>query len=183
LIDRFATVPVQSVFQGYLMAAVGLARGETVRSGKLLDSLARDSAQMPPFLRSAFRGAKGWRSIILGDTAGGLKELRSGVEEMGQGNTFFSGPLRWQLATTLVARPQTRDEGMRLLRHGFDSDLGMKPFTYFALGKASELANQRDSALANYGQFLRLWSAADSTAQPRVQEAKDAMARLTKEKS
>lgn len=183
LIERVTAMAPQSVFHGYIISALGLARGETTRTGKLLDSLSRDSAQMPPFLRGAYRGAKGWRSVLLGDTVGGIREMRAGVEQIGQGNTFFSGPLRLQLAATLVARPATRDEGMRLLRHGFDSDLGMKPFTYFALGKASELANQKDSALANYGQFLRLWAEADSLGLPRVQEAKDAIARLTKEKS
>lgn len=175
--------PIQNVFHGYLMIATGLAQGETVRSGKLLDSLARDSTQMPPFLRGAYRGAKGWHAILQGDTIGGLRELRAGAEQAGQGNTFFTAPIRMELAATLVARPASRDEGMRLLRSGFDTDLGIKPFTYFALGRAAELANQKDSALAAYGQFLRLWAQADSMGQPRVQEAKDAIARLTKEKS
>jgi hypothetical protein len=52
-----------------------------------------------------------------------------------------------------------------------------------AADTAEELTNQKDSSLAAYGQFLRLWSKADSLGQPRVQEARDAIARLTKEKS
>ena len=67
--------------------------------------------------------------------------------------------------------------------NSFNGDIGVRPFAYFALGKAAEIAKQRDSALAAYGQFLRLWSKADSLGQPRVQEAKDAVARLTKEKT
>jgi TolB-like protein len=182
LINAAKNMPIQNPFHGYLMIAVNLARGELTKSGRLLDSLSKDSLQMPPFLRGAYRGARGWHTILKGDTAAGLRDLRAGTEEIGYGQTFFSAPLRLQLATTLAARPNTYEEGTRLLRYGFDSDFGVKPIALFALGKASEIAKQKDSALSAYTQFLRLWSTADSLGQPRVQEAKDAVARLTKER-
>jgi tRNA A-37 threonylcarbamoyl transferase component Bud32/TolB-like protein len=181
--DKARDIPIQNPFHGYLMIAVNLSRGDLARSGRLLDSLSRDSLQMPSFLRGAYRGARGWHTVLKGDTLSGLKDLRAGAEQIGYGQTFFSAPIRLQLATTLASRPATRDEGLRMLRNGFDGDIGVKPIALFALGKAEELANQKDSALAAYGQFLRLWSKADSLGQPRVQEARDAIARLTKEKS
>ncbi len=184
LLDKaLEKTPIQNPFQGYLYTAVWLSRGETERSGRLIDSLTRDTTQMPPFLKGAFRGARGWHEVLKGDTTRGLADLRAGAEQMGYGQTLFSAPIRFQLAATLVARPATRDEGMRMLRNAFDGDPGVKPFAYFALGKAAEIAKQRDSALTAYGQFLRLWSKADSLGQPRVQEAKDAIARLTKEQN
>jgi serine/threonine-protein kinase len=179
-IDPTRDVKIQNPFHGFLMIAVNLARGETTRSGRLIDSLIRDTTQMPPFLRGAYRGARGWHTVLRGDTANGVKELRAGAEQMGYGQNFFSSPIRLQLATTLAAQVNTRDEGMRMLRNGFDGDFGVKPIALFALGKAAEIANQRDSALAAYSQFLRLWANADSLGEPRVREARDAVARLTR---
>jgi TolB-like protein len=183
MLEQAQQIPIQNVFHGYLMIATGLAQGETIRSGKLLDSLSRDSLKMPPFLKGAYRGARGWHALLKGDTTLGLQELRAGAEQMGVGQQFFSGPIRFQLASTLAARPQTREEGMRMLRNAFNNDIGVRPFAYFVLGKAEEIAQEKDSALAAYGHFLRLWAKADSMGQPRVQEARDAIARLTKEKS
>ncbi|HWA17214.1 MAG TPA: serine/threonine-protein kinase, partial [Gemmatimonadales bacterium] len=183
LVGGAMNMPIQNQFHGYLMIAVNLARGELNRSGRLLDSLSRDTLQMPNFLRGAYRGARGWHSVLKGDTANGIKDLRAGAEQIGYGQTFFSSPIRLQLATTLAARPATREEGTRMLRNAFDGDIGVKPIALFALGKAEELAGQKDSALSAYSQFLRLWSQADSLGQPRVQEARDAIARLTKEKT
>jgi serine/threonine-protein kinase len=175
-------VPIQNPFHGYLMIAVKLSQGDLARSGQLLDSLSKDTLQMPNFLRGAYRGARGWHTLLQGDTANAIKDLRAGAEQIGYGQSFFASPIRLQLATALAAKPATREEGMRMLRNAFDGDIGVKPIALFALGKAEEIANQKDSALAAYDQFLRLWSKADSLGQPRVQEARDAIARLSKEK-
>jgi hypothetical protein len=55
------------------------------------------------------------------------------------------------------------------------------PIVQYDLAKAYEAEGDRTSAIASYGQFLRLWDHADSNFQSRVRDAKDAMQRLTAE--
>jgi hypothetical protein len=50
-----------------------------------------------------------------------------------------------------------------------------------ALGRAWEAAGERDSAAHAYGRFVRLWDKADPPLQGRVQEAREALARLNAE--
>jgi tetratricopeptide (TPR) repeat protein len=178
--DKFEHAPISSPFQAYFLSAMLLSRGEVQRAGRIVDSVMRDSLKLPEFLRGAYQGASGWRALLQGDTTAALSLLRTGTERLG-GNSFFSAPLRLQLATTLAARPETRDQGLKLLHYGFVSDLGFLPLAYFALGRSAEASGQRDEALLGYGQFVRLWDGADSAASGRVSEAKQAMARLTGE--
>ena len=120
--------------------------------------------------------------ILAGDTAGGVKQMRSALEEVGGGwSRYLSAPLRLQLASTLMARPETREQGRRLLEYGFVTDLGALPIAQYALGKAEEAAGNRVAAAEAYGRFLRLWDRSDSTAQPRVNEVREALKRVTGE--
>lgn len=93
----------------------------------------------------------------------------------------MTAPIRLQLAGLLASRPPTRAEGIRLLRYGFDADFGTEPMVQFALGQAYEAAGDRPAAAEAYGRFLRLWNKADSSAQPRVQEAREGLKRVTGE--
>jgi serine/threonine-protein kinase len=179
-LESFEHAPLRSPFQAYLLSAILLARGDAQRAGRILDSAVRDSLKYPEFLRGAYQGGLGWRALLAGDTATGIRLLRTGTERIG-GNAFFSAPLRLQLGAALTARPDTRDEGLKLLRYGFVSDLGVLPVAYFALGRAADAAGRREDATLGYGQFVRLWDSADSTTSLRLKEARDALSRLTGE--
>jgi eukaryotic-like serine/threonine-protein kinase len=178
--DQLLKARIQNPFQAFFVSALLLNRGDLDRAGKLIDSVARDTTKLPGFLRGAFIGARGWRELLVGDTVRGIQDLRFGSERVGN-SMMFNGRLRLELGAALAARPATRDEGLALLRNAFATDLGVQPIAYYALGRAAEKAGRKEEALAAYGQFARLWDKADSSAQPRVREAKEAMTRLAGE--
>ncbi len=178
--SSFVKAPVTSPFQAVFLALILLNTGEGPRAGRLIDSLARDTTKMPGFLRGAVIGARGIRKVQLGDTIGAIADLRYGSERVGN-SMVFNGGARLQLGAVLATRPATREEGLRLLRHGFDSDLGLQAIAAYSLGRAAEAAGQRDLAIEGYSTFLRMWDHADPSVQGRVTEAKDALARLTAE--
>jgi serine/threonine-protein kinase len=178
--DAFLNARITNPFQAVFLALMLLNTEEGARAGRLIDSLARDTTKMPGFLRGAVIGARGIRRLQTGDTAGAIADLRYGSERVGNSMIFNGGP-RLHLGAVLASRPATRDEGLRLLRHGFDADLGLQPIAAFSLGRAAEAAGQRDLAIEGYSTFLRWWNRADSSAQGRVTEARDALARLTGE--
>jgi len=116
----------------------------------------------------------GWARLVRGDTAGGIKALRSGLAKAGGPNSAEATAfLRFQLALVLAADPDTRGEGISRLRYGFDNvALYLLPLAYLALGRTYEAAGKRDSAL---------WDKADPELQNRVTEARAALERLTSE--
>lgn len=177
---QFVKAPINNPFQAVFKALILLNNGEGQRAGRLIDSLARDTMSMPPILRGAVIGARGIRKVQMGDTTGAITDLRYGSERVGNG-MMFNGGARLQLGAVLAARPATRDEGLRLLRYGFDNDFGLQAIAAFALGRAAEAAGQRDLAIEGYSNFLRWWNKADPSVQGRVTEAKEALARLTAE--
>jgi tetratricopeptide (TPR) repeat protein len=128
-------------------------------------------------------GAAGWASLIEGDTLAGIRQLRAGIDEAAapkaDDETAF---LRFQLALALSSRPETREEGIRWLRWAFlPRQLFLLPLAYLALGRAWEAAGEPDSAAHAYGRFVRLWNKADPPLQGLVQEAREALARLSEE--
>jgi tetratricopeptide (TPR) repeat protein len=177
---QFLKAPVANPFQAVFLALLLLNSGEGPRASRLIDSLVPDTIKMPGVLRGAVIGARGIRKVQTGDTAGAIADLRYGSERVGN-SMVFNGGARLQLGAVLAARPATRDEGLRLLRHAFDSDLGFQPIAAFSLGRAAEAAGQRDLAIEGYSNFLRMWDKADASVQGRVTEAKEALARLTAE--
>jgi len=172
---------IRSPFQAYFFSVVLLNLGDYARAGALVDSMLRDSTKLPPVLTGAFQGARGWHTLTVGgDTAAAIRDLREGAERVGN-NMIVGLPLRLRLGSVLASRPASQPEGLALLRNGLSSDIGVYPVAMLALGRAAERANQRQEALFAYGEFLRLWAGADSTAQPLVKDTRDAVARLSRE--
>jgi tetratricopeptide (TPR) repeat protein len=106
--------------------------------------------------------------------------MRAGLDLSG-GSNEESAYLRLQLALALAARKETRAEAIQWFRYSFDMLPLYKPLTLLALGRTYEAAGQRDSAVAAYGRFVRLWDKADLELQGRVRQAKDALQELTAE--
>jgi tetratricopeptide (TPR) repeat protein/TolB-like protein len=174
--------PITNPFQAYLHAVIQLNGGDRARGTQLIDSLlANRTPNFPPKFWSTVQAAKGWSMVIGGDTVGGVKMMRTSLEEAASWNQWLTAPLRLNLATILATRPETRDEGRRLLQYGFVTDVGVVPIAQYALGRAEESTGHRAEAIEAYGRFLRLWDKADSSAQPRVEEVKQALKRLTAE--
>ena len=91
-------------------------------------------------------------------------------------------PVRFEYGRALASRSQTKARGIAMLENGFDFPL-LVPAAQLALGRIYEKDGQRDKAIAAYQEVTRLWATADSSLQPRVQEAKEAIARLTAEQA
>ncbi len=181
-IRKVDQTPIRSPFAGYVTAMVRLNQGDLVRGGKLIDSLlAADTAGTPPPLRRLLRGAHGWHTVLVGDTARGLAEMDEALAASNPLGSFLAGPLRLQHAVILASRPATRERGIGLLRHGFETDLGFLPLTNYALARAYESAGDKAAAAEAYGRFLHQWDTADESARPRVDAAKEALSRLAGE--
>ncbi|HKV74828.1 MAG TPA: serine/threonine-protein kinase [Gemmatimonadales bacterium] len=182
-LQQMGQAPRRSPFQVYVTALLMLNRGERAEAVRLVDSLlASDSTQMPPKLRALVRAEKGWTMVLAGDTAAGLLRMKSGFEDAGAGwNPFLANPLRLQMAVAMTARRDSHEDGLRLLRYAFANDGGILPISQYALGRAEEAAGNRAAAAEAFGRFLRWWDQADSSAQPRVKEARETLARLTAE--
>jgi tetratricopeptide (TPR) repeat protein len=123
----------------------------------------------------------GWAALLQGDSVGGIRRMRSGLDLSAAPNEESAFP-RLQLALALAGRPETRAEGIRWLRYGFETLPLYKPLTYLALGQTYEAAGQRDSAAMAYSRFLRLWDKADPELQGRAKEAKQALQELSRER-
>jgi serine/threonine-protein kinase len=169
----------------YTQAIQLLIEGKTeeakrrVDEGMGLPDPSPDSARS----RGLLQATGGWASLIEGDTATGIEELRAGLAgASGPNSAQLTGFLRFQLALALAAQPKTRDEGIRRLRHSFDNaSFYLLPLTYLALGRSYEAKDAADSAAMAYGRFLRQWDKADPELQGRVTEAREALERLTAE--
>ncbi len=167
----------------YGRAMVQLLRGQVPEGRRRLARALADSARMSPLDRGLMVAADGWGALMQGDTVLGLARLRSGLDQVAApGVAQESGFLRLQLALALAARTDTRAEGIRYLRYGFDTQPLYLPLTQLALGRTYEAAGQRDSAAVAYGRFLRLWDKADPELQGRVREASEVLQELSRER-
>jgi tetratricopeptide (TPR) repeat protein/TolB-like protein len=167
----------------YASAMARLLRGRVPEARRqIARALAtRDTAMLSRPFHGLLVATDGWGAILQGDSVGGIRRMRQGLElaaAANQENAF----LRLQFALALAARPETREEGIRWLRYSFDQQPLYLPLTYLALGHAYELGRQRDSAAQAYSRFLRLWDKADPELQGRVKEAREALQEITRER-
>lgn len=169
----------------YAGALLHLFRGQ-VREGRsrIARALAaRDSRLVPLEMRGLMEAVDGWGMLLQGDSVAGIRRLRAGIDTAASpGTTEETSFFRFQLGLALAARPETRDEGIRWLKYGFDLQPLFLPLTPLALGHTYETAGDRDSAAQAYTRFLRLWDKADPELQARVREAREALQELTRER-
>jgi hypothetical protein len=128
--------------------------------------------------------AQGYLMILAGDSASGIRRMEDGIRLAAKPG--FAGPLGWDrfelaLAQAGSADDDTRQVGIRRLSNAFLLESMVRPLSYLALGRAYEAAGERDSAAFAYGRFIRLWDKADPPLQSRVEEAREALKRLTGE--
>ncbi len=176
--------PASMPFVAYYRAMMALDQGHPDKAATILQpALAALTPNSPSFLRGGLVGLDGLRMLAQGDVAHGVARTDSGMRMVGGfgGNPVFGGAVSLRLAMYLASQPATRAAGIQRLRDGFTDQIAFIPIVQYDLGKAYEAAGDKTNAVASYGQFLRLWDHADSNFQARVRDAKDALARLTKE--
>jgi len=169
----------------YAGALLHLFRGQ-VREGRsrIARALAtRDSRLVPQEMRGLMEAVDGWGMMLQGDSVAGIRRLRAGIDTAASpGMTDETAFFRFQLGLALAARPETRAEGIRWLKYGFELQPLYLPLTQLALGRTYEASGQRDSAAVAYGRFLRLWDKADPEMQARVRGAREALQEVTRER-
>jgi hypothetical protein len=121
-----------------------------------------------------------------GDTATGIAELRRAVDSVqtdGFGNDQVVDVFRLQLGLALARQPETREEGVRHLRYGFNMVViaHLYPMILLAQAEVLEAAGDLQGARMAYADFVELWRTADPALQPRVTVARNAIERLTRE--
>jgi serine/threonine-protein kinase len=167
----------------YVDAMLALLRGRTDEARRGIDAfVARRDPEVPDELRGQFLAAEGRLMLLAGDSAAGMRRMEDGIDLAARPG--FAGTLgiyRFELATAMANRPATREQGIRHLANGFLLEPFFVPLANLALGRAYEAAGQRDSAAIAYGRFVRLWDHADPPLQGRVEEAREALKRLTSE--
>lgn len=184
LLDSIAATVPAGPFREYVSAMTALGAGRLEEGRRRLDAIQASTTEAPgaPSLRGLAQAARGWASLLAGDSVAGIRELEEGIlAAAAPGADDDTAFLRFQLALALAARPETRTRGIDWLRHGFDSNPLYLPLIQLALGRTYEAAGKADSAAVAYSRFLRLWSQADPEVQGRVREAREALARLTAE--
>lgn len=170
----------------YFQMVYALSQGRSNEARRLsAQVLQLDTATNEGLLRSLVEAGLGWADIIDGDTVGGVERLREGLKQTGYGSNDVLGlnsPLRYALAVTLTSNPGTLPEGIRRLRYSFRQyDLTYYAIRYLQLGQALEASGDRAGALQAYTWFIELWKDADPALQPRVETARRAVERLTRE--
>jgi tetratricopeptide (TPR) repeat protein len=137
---------------------------------------------MPADMRGLMEAVDGWGVMLQRDSLAAIRRLRAGLDTAASpGMTEETSFFRFQLGLALAARPETREEGIRWLKYGFDLQPLYLPLAQLALGRTYEAAGQRDSAAQAYSRFLRLWDKADPQLQGRVREAREALQEVTLE--
>jgi hypothetical protein len=128
--------------------------------------------------------AQGYLTILAGDSASGIRRMEDGIRVAAKPG--YAAALGWDRFELALAQAgsgdaDTRQEGIRRLSNAFLQESLVRPLSYLALGRAYEAAGQRDSAAFAYGRFVRLWDNADPPLRSRVEEAREALRRLTGE--
>ena len=170
----------------YASSLLHLLRGQVPDGRRRLARAlaARDSQPSAPEMRGLMIAADGWGLLLQGDSLGGIRRMREGIEvAAGPGVAEETAFLRFQFGLALASRADTRAEGIRWLRYGFETLPLYKPLTELALGHTYESAGQPDSAAHAYGQFLRYWDKADPELQARVTQAREALQQVTGERT
>jgi serine/threonine-protein kinase len=173
-------------------------RMNDVESARITEALVRLAADDAAGARTLIRGVDvddsrrrvldgmgGWASLIEGDSARGIEQLRASVDSSittSFGCEQVADVFRLELARALAANPATREEGIARLRYGFNLFIVAEiyPAILMATAEALEASGDTQGAVAAYSDFVELWSTADQELQPRVDAARRKIEQLTR---
>ncbi|MFN2565870.1 MAG: protein kinase [Gemmatimonadaceae bacterium] len=180
---RYRCASPSDVHADFQCAQYALATGRPAEARRHV-ARARTRADLAKdrLMRGHLTASDGAADLLSGDTTRGLARLRAGIDTAAYGEYDSRGAsLRFRLALALAARADTREEAIRRLRYGFDTQVEFIPLTYLALGRAHEAAGQRDEAVAAYEHFLRLWANADPELTHVTESARTALRALRRD--
>src|SRR5262245_12136780 len=179
-----ATIPA-GARHDYAAAMLQLIRGRRAEARRGIEALlSGGDPSMDDQAKGQALAAQGYLAILAGDSVAGIRRMEDGIRLAA--SPGFAGALgrdRFELALAQAGSgdADTRQEGIERLSNAFLHESLVRPLSYLALGRAYEAAGQRDSAVFAYGRFVHLWDKADPPLQSRVEEAREALKRLTGE--
>jgi TolB-like protein len=158
------------------------ARPDAVASIQDIDP----DGELLPGLQPVLERLEAWVPLQRDAASDTTDLLRRGLEAMGYTPMAMEPALGvgFHLGTRLAASDATRAEGisrLEALREGYFLPGVILPATALELARAYEAADEHDRAAREYAQVVRLWSEADSVLQPRVDEARRGLERVTRE--
>jgi tetratricopeptide (TPR) repeat protein len=180
-----AASPQSAPYIAFYRGLVAFDQGQYAKVASIVQPvLANLPPSFPDYFRGALIGIDGLRIAAQGDTVRGLARADSGLRIIGGfARPVFSGSVSLRLGLFLASKASTRTAGIQRLRYGFMDRMEFIPIVQYDLAKAYEAAGDRNSAIASYAQFVRLWDHPDSNFQARVRDAKESLQRLTGEGS
>jgi hypothetical protein len=167
----------------FVQTLVQLADGDVSGTGWFRDYI----ADPEPDRRYGARGIIGWAAAIQGDTTRAIALLRSASDSLNVeslGPDQLSNVFRLQLGRILAVRPDTREEGLRILRYGLPVQRApeMLPASHLALAQALEAGGDLEGAAAAYSDLISLWQNASAELQPRLESVRGALQRVTEQR-
>jgi tetratricopeptide (TPR) repeat protein len=183
LMSGLETAAAHNYYPASFALAYLISAGDITTARRILASVT-NSKEINPEQKKVLAAYGGWIKILAGDTLGGVRDIQAGLRAGGlYAYDFQTSHMRFRLAQALASMPATRAQGIQLLQNGFKSgtDLLYSSVSVLELGRALEAQGDRAGAAAAYSHFLKLWNKADSSLQPRVEEAKEGLRRTTGE--
>jgi tetratricopeptide (TPR) repeat protein/TolB-like protein len=183
-LDTFVTTIPAGARHDYAAAMMHLIRNRPAEGRRGIEALLSGGESLDDQTRGQALAAQGYLTILAGDSASGIRRMEDGIRIAAKPG--FAATLGWDRFELALAQAgsgdaDTRQVGIRRLSNAFLQESLLRPLSYLALGQAYEAAGQRDSAAFAYGRFVRLWDNADPPLRSRVEEAHEALRRLTGE--
>jgi hypothetical protein len=123
--------------------------------------------------------ATGYLALARGDSTEALRLLESIPDTLCMAASCFHA--RLTLARLLAARGEDRRAHDLLDRWRWSTDGPLFTIATLELGRVAERLGQREQAIESYRFVTHVWQRADPELQPYVTEAREALARLTRE--
>jgi hypothetical protein len=188
LLAGFERMPPNVLMSLYWQAVVNTSEGNLDAARRAVaKAMAVDSPRGPPLPKALFSALDGWIDVVGGDTLKGLQAMNAAFAEIPYAGPAqnVAGPLRFHHAAALANHPDTREEGLRRLETLItDNEMALTaPVAFVVLGEAYERAGRNDAAARAYATFLRLWEGADPELQPRADNARRALQRLSTDRT
>jgi tetratricopeptide (TPR) repeat protein len=177
---------VSSPLTLFIRAQLALRHERTEEARRVLNSITPPTVGEGAFqinFGTLYRAAGAWADLIDGDTTA-VTAMLDAFEDFGlvfSGVTSGTGVMRVEAATALASRARTREDGLRRLEYGFFSDVELLPLAHLRRAQVLEQNGDREGAALALADFIDLWKNADPDLQPRVEDARGRLERLSGE--
>jgi TolB-like protein/tetratricopeptide (TPR) repeat protein len=123
-----------------------------------------------------------WGEVMLGDTARSLPRLEAAIRRIGYEDLNTTPGMMWDDVGRLLGRiPGREAEGVRMIRNHIRLKIRAPGVLYLEIGRILERTGDRAGAREAYAHALRFLQHGESYQRGNVEEARAALARLSRE--